>query len=155
LQPVAGFTEPPTVDWKVNFWLKKCRFRGILKAHYIAGGKAMADITFQESDLMQYWQSLIATFQNEETELHTMPITVRTPRWFTVVSYGDCLYVSNAKQHKPSCTISDSRRLSYTEFARMYPIYLKRKAGQAVSKEATAASRNQVYWYPIMKHCNL
>lgn len=44
------------------------------------------------------------------------------------------------------------RKLTFKDFQKIYPIYLKRESGQSVSKEAIAATVNQVYFYPIIKN---
>ena len=103
----------------------------------------------------ELWGKILNTFKCKETELHTNPLTSATPRWFTVYSEAGCMYVFSAKINKPASKISHPRRLCYSEFEKMYPIYLKRKAGYAVSAEATSTSRNQVYWYAILKYCSL
>ncbi|MCL2469404.1 MAG: Swt1 family HEPN domain-containing protein [Alphaproteobacteria bacterium] len=102
-----------------------------------------------------YWNKIISTFSNANIELHTLPQNSREPLWFFVYVDGNYVYVDKAKEHKPSSSLSKPRPLNYNEFEKMYPIYLRRKAGHSVSAEATAASQNQVYWYAIMDYCDL
>lgn len=117
----------------------------------MATDKGTVGMNFRE-----YWNRIISTFRGAKIELHTLPKSnAREPLWFAVYEIDGHLYVDNAKENSPSSKISCHRRLNYTEFEKMYPIYLKRKAGYAVSAEAMATSRNQVYWYAIMNHCDL
>ncbi len=41
--------------------------------------------------------------------------------------------------------------LDYKQFVKIYPIYIRRENGDAVSIEATASTVNQVYWFGIIK----
>ncbi len=102
------------------------------------------------------WHKTIRAFSTTEIELHTQPKQRnRKPLWFAVYSDGNTIYVSRAKDHTPSSEISHPRRLTYSEFNKIYPIYLKRKTGSSVSREAAIISHNQVYWYAIMEYCGL
>ncbi len=112
--------------------------------------------SIDEHELRRNWQSICSTFTNEKTELHTIPKSVkRIPVWFSVQGDGSILYISTASVNSPSSKLSGIRRLDFNEFARMYPIYIRRKKGEKVSREAQAASLNQVYWYAIMDYCGL
>jgi hypothetical protein len=105
---------------------------------------------------MSKWLKVVGAFSHSEIELHTLPKSkAREPVWFSVYAKGDDIYIGEAKKHSPSSSLATIRRLSYPEFERMYPIFLKRKAGYPVSAEATRASHNQVYWYAIMDYCGL
>ena len=99
------------------------------------------------------WDLLILKLQGSPQEFPTTPMTNKAPVWFRVHTDGGVIYVSNARDHKPSSKIKGQRNLTYDEFERMYPIYLRRLAGKSVSAEAQQASYNQVYWYSLIKHC--
>jgi len=113
-------------------------------------------IVADENKCREYWRKMVTIFSADKIEIHTTPkLKSKQPLWFSVSVSGDDIYVGNAVKHSPSTKLSANRKLSYPEFERMYPIYLKRKAGHQVSTEATAASHNQVYWYALMGHCDL
>lgn len=103
--------------------------------------------------IRELWQKLLSHLGSQSLEFPTTPKQNRTPVWFSAKAVAGCIYVGNAKAHTPSCKISGARKLTFTEFERMYPIYLKRENGEQVSAEATQASVNQVYWYSLIKHC--
>ena len=69
--------------------------------------------------------------------------------WFYVWTEGRDLYVANSKEHTPSSTIKGRRRLKPDECETMLQLYKRRCRGESVSREAIAASVNQVYWYGI------
>ena len=101
----------------------------------------------------ELWDLLISKLRDNPQEFPTTPRTNKTPVWFRAYSDGYAIYVSNARVHKPSSKIKGQRTLTYEEFLRMYPIYLRRQAGKSVSTEAAEASYNQVYWYSLIKYC--
>ena len=101
------------------------------------------------------WSVILNIFNNDETEICTSPKNKRESLWFSVRIIDNFVCVSNAKVNSPSSKLKKYRKLGHAEFTRMYPIYLKRKAGYAVSAEASAASHNQTYWYAIMDYCGL
>jgi hypothetical protein len=101
---------------------------------------------------MEIWNKIIKNVMKQSTDLPTIPKTSRAPLWFHVSSDGESLFIDNAKDHSPSSSLSSMRKLTYKEFEKIYPIYLKREQGEAVSQEATVKTYNQVYWYSIIKH---
>lgn len=101
----------------------------------------------------ELWQKLLSELGCQSLEFPTTPKQIRTHIWFSAKAVDSCIYVGNAKEHTPSRRISGARILTFTEFERIYPIYLKRENGERVSAEATRASVNQVYWYSLIKHC--
>ena len=107
----------------------------------------------EQLELSILWNKMLGNLKRK-TELPTIPKN-REPIWFTAVSDGNCIYVSKAKDHMPSSQISIERKLRYKEFERIYPVYLKREAGMAVSEEACRLTHNQVYWFSIIHHCGI
>ncbi len=71
------------------------------------------------------------------------------PKWFFAESNEKVIYVTNAKQNEPSSSIKNKRRLTYEEFLRIYPYYVKRCNGVSVSQDAAKETYNRVYWYGI------
>lgn len=59
------------------------------------------------------------------------------------------VFVTVSKEHEPKCSIKMPRPLKKEECGELYELYLRRKKGEHISGEATAATRNQVYWYGI------
>jgi hypothetical protein len=102
---------------------------------------------------LELWHKLFSSLGSKPQEFPTTPKSNRKPLWFSAYIDGNCIYVRNAKEHQPSCSILGERKLTYKEFEQMYPIYLKREQGEPVSKEAQVISFNQVYWYSLIKHC--
>lgn len=98
------------------------------------------------------WDLLISNLDDNPQDFPTTPKIQKAPLWFHAYTDGIMIYVSTAREHKPSSKIKGERKLTYNEFKRMYPIYLRREAGNAVSAEATSNSFNIVYWYSLIKH---
>ena len=97
------------------------------------------------------WKEIIESFTSNPRDVKSIPITKRTPVWFYVYVEDGKLYVEGAKDHIPSSNISFKRILTDDNdmCETMFNIYQRRKNGEAVSKEATATTVNQIYWYGI------
>jgi len=100
------------------------------------------------------YKKIIDNIKNNPRDLKTIPIS-RTGRWFYTYVQNGNIYVDIAKNHKPSSQLKIIRKLNYNDFEKVYPIYLRRVNGEQISQEATAATRNQVYWYAIIENCYL
>lgn len=99
------------------------------------------------------WQKIINDLKNNPRDLHTVPKTNKKHLWFYAYTDGEKIYVTNAKENTPSSKISSTRTLDFASFEKIYPIHLRREKGESVSQEATATTRNQVYWYSIITFC--
>lgn len=99
------------------------------------------------------WLKIINNLKNNPRDLHTVPKTKKQPLWFYAYTNGEKIYVTNAKENTPSSKISSVRTLDFDSFEKIYPIHLRREEGENVSQEATATTRNQVYWYSIISFC--
>lgn len=102
--------------------------------------------------LNEAWSKIINSLQNEPIELPTTPKANRIPIWFTVSTRNNKIFINRATVNSPSSKISKERILTFSEFEKIYPIHLKREMGESVSKEATQTTRNQVYWFSIIKY---
>ena len=85
-------------------------------------------------------------------ELPTVPKTSRVPVWFSATTNGDIIFINEALDHKPSSKLSAERKLNYSNFKKVYPLYLRRENGESVSSEITAVTVNQVYYFSLIKH---
>lgn len=74
-----------------------------------------------------------------------------TPRWFHVSNVGNKIVISNAVEHNLSSNITGNRVLDIANAEKMIDLYLRRKKGEAVFEEALNSTRNQVYWFGILK----
>ncbi|NLX74709.1 MAG: hypothetical protein GXZ13_02500 [Synergistaceae bacterium] len=108
-----------------------------------------------EEKYRELWHTIVNTFSSTPLELHTNPLNNKNYRWFSVTSDGNKIIISSAKKHTPPSSLTADRYLNYSQFLKIYPIYLRRKKGEAVSQEAIKASSNSVYWYGIMNYCDL
>ena len=100
------------------------------------------------------YATIVENFQAAPRDIHTVPLKGE-PHWFYVYAENGNLYVEAARTHTPSSTIKGRRLLVSAECAMMMDIYQRRKKGEAVSKEATKATRCQVYWYGIFAELGL
>lgn len=108
-----------------------------------------------QSDLevKKLWNVLVAEISSQAIELPTNPIQKnRKPKWFKVTYDSDILYITNAQEHKNSCSISTPRKISFEEFKKVYPYYVRRKAGHSISAEVMHITVNQVYHFGLMKY---
>lgn len=96
------------------------------------------------------YDQVVQRFQVNPHDVHTVPLNIhKAPLWFHVFVKDGTLYVTSAKNHLPSSSISGHRSLPREQFKKMLDIYHRRKKGERVSQEATEATRNQVYWYGV------
>lgn len=100
----------------------------------------------------QVWNTILSKLMKGTKEFPTTPKTNKKPVWFLAKTDGKNIFVDAAKHSQPPCKLTMERRLTYDEFKKIYPIYIKREKGENVSEEATNASRNQVYWFSLIKH---
>ena len=107
---------------------------------------------YNDYDLDNLWDKIKSYLRNNKTEFHTVPKDNRQPVWFSAVTEGDVVVIDKAVVNTPSSKLKYSRKLTFKDFQKIYPIYLKRESGQSVSKEATEATVNQVYFFSIIKH---
>jgi hypothetical protein len=98
----------------------------------------------------ELWIKIINDIKKNPRDLQTIPLR-GGGIWFHVCINidGVTILIDNAKTKKPSCKLIKIRVLDKYEFKAMYLIYLRRKNGEQVSKEATKITRNQVYIYSI------
>lgn len=96
------------------------------------------------------YDGVVQSFQKNPRDVHTVPLNSnKSPLWFYVFVKDGILYVTSAKNHLPSSTISGHRPIPPTQFETMLDIYHRRQKGEQVSQEATKTTRCQVYWYGI------
>jgi hypothetical protein len=100
--------------------------------------------------MKEIWEQLIYGISKNEEDIPTTPKVARKPLWFSATTDEVNIFVFRAKEKEPSSKISRVRKLIYEEFLRVYPIYLKRKAGESVSKEVLKATYNQTYWFALL-----
>lgn len=74
------------------------------------------------------------------------------PVWFSASTDGNKIFIDMAVDHCPSSKLSSQRKLDYKTFQKVYPLYLRREKGEAVSQEVTSITVNQVYYFSLIKH---
>lgn len=98
---------------------------------------------------------LVNSFINNPRDVITNPTIKKSGKWFYVYVEKGRIVVDVAKEHIPKCTMSKSRILWEKEFEDIYALYIQRKQGISVSKQASETTRNQVYWYGIFSDMGL
>ena len=102
------------------------------------------------------YQDLVVSFRNKPRDIHTVPIAPGVlPKWFYVFEKDGYIYVESGHAHFPQNRIKMPRRLNPDEYEVMLDIYHRRKRGEHVGAEATAATQNQIYWYGVFADMNL
>lgn len=101
------------------------------------------------------YEDLVRSFENNPRDIITRPTTRREGKWFYVFTENGHVVVTGANEKCPKCSISKPRVLQERECQVMYELYLLRKQGKQVSKEAAQSSMNQVYWYGIFSDLDL
>ena len=98
------------------------------------------------------WVKILNDLLKGSKELPTTPKTNKAPVWFLASTDGEKIYINEAVENKPSSNLKSRRVLTYKNFEDIYPIHLRRESGEKVSKEATDATRNQVYYFSLINH---
>ena len=104
--------------------------------------------------MLQY-HDIVKNLEKSPHDISTIPITAKEGKWFYAYVENGKVKIDAAKQHTPKCSISKPRKLLEKELKDIYELYLQRKQGITVSKQAAAITRNQVYWYEIFNHMEL
>ena len=100
------------------------------------------------------WNDIVNAYINSPRDVKTIPMN-KEGQWFYVYVEDDNIYIECALNHSNSCIISNRRKLEKEKLDAMLSLYHRRKKGEAVSKEATQTTQNQVYWYGIFSDMNL
>ena len=101
------------------------------------------------------YRDLVNSFANDPRDVSTRPLINKAGKWFFVYAENGKLVVDVARAHEPKCSISNPRVLPEKEIDEIFELYIKRKQGHSVSKQATEITRNQVYWYGIFDDMGL
>ena len=100
-------------------------------------------------DKMVNYDNLVNSLSSNPRDIVTVPVNNRKGKWFYAFVKNETIFVTMSKEQQPKCLIKMPRPLKREECGDLYDLYLRRKRGEHVSGEATAATRNQVYWYGI------
>lgn len=100
-------------------------------------------------DEIKIKNEILKSFTDNPRDVHTCPTCSRTPKWFFVSVSGRNVIISESKANINSSKLKTNRLLNFNELPEIFKLYLRRKQGESVSREATALTVNQVYWYGI------
>ncbi len=98
---------------------------------------------------------LVNNLSDNPRDISTKPITNRVGKWFYAYVEDGNVIVDAAREHTPKCSISKPRILFEREMEDIYGLYLLRKQGHSVSRQAADITMNQVYWYGIFDDMGL
>ena len=101
------------------------------------------------------YEVLVNSLESNPRDIVTRPLINRKGKWFYAYVENGYIMVITSKQKEPKCAISMPRTLRKSECEKLYDLYIQRKCGQSVSKEAGTATVNQVYWYGIFADLGL
>lgn len=104
---------------------------------------------------MVNYDDLVNSLNSNPRDIVTVPMNNRKGKWFYAFAENGTVFVTVSKEHEPKCSIKMPRPLKKKECGELYELYLRRKKGEHISGEATAATRNQVYWYGIFSDMGL
>ena len=104
---------------------------------------------------MVNYDDLVNSLSSNPRDIVTVPMNNRKGKWFYAFAENGTVFVTVSKEHEPKCSIKMPRPLKKEECGELYELYLRRKKGEHISGEATAATRNQVYWYGIFSDMGL
>ena len=96
------------------------------------------------------WANIVESYASNPRDVQTVPVTNKKPIWFFVHVENENIYITDAEYHKDSSKVCNPIKLQKNKLDNMLELYLKRKNGKEVSKEATSTSFQQVYWYGIL-----
>ena len=108
-----------------------------------------------EKEAIAVYEKMLRKYGENPRCVCTVPTTAKAPVWFYVFGEDGKVCVKNAEGHENSSHMIGVRVLETSESKKMLDIYGRRKRGENVSKEATATTRNQVYWYGIFADMGL
>ena len=108
-----------------------------------------------EKEAIAVYEKMLRKYGENPRCVCTVPTTAKAPVWFYVFEEDGKVCVKNAEGHENSSHMIGVRVLEPSESKKMLDIYGRRKRGENVSKEATATTRNQVYWYGIFADMGL
>lgn len=100
----------------------------------------------------QAWQTIISKLMKNELEIPTSPMTKRIPVWFNASTDGEIIFINKAVKNSPSSRLSMQRKLKYSTFEKVYPLYIRRENGEQISKEVSSITVNSVYYFSIIKN---
>ena len=103
-----------------------------------------------DNQMYSLWKHMLHTLSTLVNFILFHVLNVRLSG-FGACAKNNFIFVSNAQSHIPSCHISSPRGFTFEEFLRIHPIFLRRERGESVSKDAIAATYNQVYWFALIK----
>ncbi|RSD28598.1 hypothetical protein [Mesobacillus subterraneus] len=103
-------------------------------------------------DEKQAWNAIVSQLTGNNNEFPSVPKINKTPVWFSASTDGNNIYIDKATEHVPSSKLSAQRKLNYSTFKKVYPLYLRREKGESVSQEVTSITVNQVYYFSLIKH---
>jgi hypothetical protein len=98
------------------------------------------------------WEKIINDLKNNPRDLQTIPINNRIGKWFYAEIKGEVITLKKSQNKKPSSKFINNHYLKKEDFDLIYPIYIRRKAGEKVSNESKI-SFNRVYIYSILYNC--
>jgi len=98
---------------------------------------------------------IVESFERNPRDVCTFPLQKREPLWFYVYAESGKLWIDTAKSHNNSSSLNGRRLLKAEEYDKVLDIYHRRCRGEPVSKAATEATRNQVYWYGVFRELHL
>lgn len=96
------------------------------------------------------WNKMLQELAKNPRDIQTAPLQGKGI-WFYAESDGNSIKISRSKSHTPSVQVKDYRRLNESQYDKMLELYLRRKNGESVSREAAKSTFNQVYWYGLFK----
>ncbi len=99
------------------------------------------------------WNFLKLELDSNTIEITSNPISKAViPKWFTVQYEPDQMIITPAEVHHPSSKITSPRKITFSQFEKIYPYYIKRKKGEMVSQEVIQLTQNQTYHYGLMRY---
>lgn len=101
-------------------------------------------------DFNELYSNMIKKIKATPKDIQTIPLK-KQGIWFSTYCIGDDIFISPSKTKRPSSRIKSGTHIKKDDLEKMYPIYLKRKEGFKVSKEALKTCRVQVYCYAIFE----
>lgn len=101
------------------------------------------------------WESIVAEYTAHPRDVITAPIVEKPGIWFFVHTENGDVYITDAENHADSTRVRRPIKLKKEQFEDMLQLYLRREAGEQVSREAKDKSYHQVYWYGIFRDLKL
>lgn len=102
-------------------------------------------------DFNELYEKIVLKIKENPKDIKTVPLN-RTGLCFYTYIEDNKIFIQPSKTKLPTSSVKKHTQITKASLEKMYPLYLRRKNGEKVSKEAKKLSFVQVYCYAIFEN---